>query len=315
MNKPKISVIIVYENEENLYNCVQSAVQQSFSNIEVICVNNGSNDNSENIVKEQAGIIDRIRLISIPDKTDKETAKKAGISIAEGEYVIFIENNETLEADFIKNMYVNVQNENKTELKTKYLYRRTFLENDKELSNLIEDRVNAVFANYTGFIDEQKAKIRSEFDNFYKVNIENIKNSTYEILTRFNALEKEFYSKDWQYQEKINNYNNEQKTLIEDKLNYIYRDIQQVYDYINSEINKKGTEINSIYAEITKNYKYTEEFTQNKIEEAIQKEKNKETDKEEKLNNLEKEITLRYVNLKRMMDLQFSEIKEKLNGG
>ena len=138
MSNPKVSVIIVYDNEVILYDCLQSNLQQSFSNIEIICVNNAAKDNAEKIVIEQAQKADRIKLISIPSKMENNLAKKAGLSVAVGEFVIFIENNEIVEPDFIKNIYLEAQTDKNIELKNNYLYRRAFIENDREMSTLID---------------------------------------------------------------------------------------------------------------------------------------------------------------------------------
>ena len=138
MSNPKVSVIIVYDNEVILYDCLQSNLQQSFSNIEIICVNNAAKDNAEKIVIEQAQKADRIKLISIPSKMENNLAKKAGLSVAVGEFVIFLENNEIVEPDFIKNIYLEAQTDKNIELKNNYLYRRAFIENDREMSTLID---------------------------------------------------------------------------------------------------------------------------------------------------------------------------------
>ena len=55
MMQPKISVVIIYSNSaDTIKECLNSVLHKSFLDIEIICVNNGSNENSENIVKEIA---------------------------------------------------------------------------------------------------------------------------------------------------------------------------------------------------------------------------------------------------------------------
>jgi len=189
MANPKISVIIVYKDNNGLHECIESAVQQSFSNIEVICVNNGSKDGAEKTAQDSAAKIDRIKLISLPSRLDDSSAKYAGLAAAEGEFAVFIENNEISSADFIKNLYLEAQKDAALEIKNKYLYRRSFLESGRETALLIKDA--AAFA-----ADELKKETKKEFDKFSRNNTESINGSTYSILTRFNALEKEFYDKD-----------------------------------------------------------------------------------------------------------------------
>lgn len=65
MQKPEISVIVPIYNVENyLTKCLDSLITQSFSNIEIICVNDGSTDNSLQIIKNYKEKDSRIKIIS-----------------------------------------------------------------------------------------------------------------------------------------------------------------------------------------------------------------------------------------------------------
>lgn len=315
MSTPKISVIIVYDNEKNLYDCVQSAIQQSFSNIEVICVNNGSKDNAENIVLEQAEKIDRIKLISMPDGVENETAKRAGLSIAKGEFVIFIENNEIIEADFIKNSYFEAVEAKKLELKDKYLYRRSFIENDREITSLVEDKVADCLSNYAEFTEDLRQKILIEFDKFNRNSVDNLKNSANDVFERFRAMEKEFYNKDWKNQERMKILENSLKSLMERKFNEVKTELEKIKNIMTEENIKQENIINQVYEEIENTRKYSIETAEDKAKEAVDKIANGDNGIYNKINELEKEIILRYVNLKRITDLQFDEIKNNSFGG
>ena len=93
MNKPKISVIIpVYNVEKYLAECLDSVANQTLKDIEIICVNDGSTDNSLLILKEYASKDSRIKII------DKENeglgyTRKAGLKITTGECKLFINKN------------------------------------------------------------------------------------------------------------------------------------------------------------------------------------------------------------------------------
>ena len=315
MSTPKISVIIVYDNEKNLYDCVQSAIQQSFSNIEVICVNNGSKDNAEHIVLEQAEKIDRIKLISMPDGVENETAKRAGLSIAKGEFVIFIENNEIIEADFIKNSYFEAVEAKKLELKDKYLYRRSFIENDREITSLVEDKVADCLSNYAEFTEDLRQKILIEFDKFNRNSVDNLKNSANDVFERFRAMEKEFYNKDWKNQERMKILENSLKSLMERKFNEVKTELEKIKNIMTEENIKQENIINQVYEEIENTRKYSIETAEDKAKEAVDKIANGDNGIYNKINELEKEIILRYVNLKRITDLQFDEIKNNSFGG
>lgn len=309
MNTPKISVIIVYGKEAGLYDCISSVLQQSFSNIEAVCVNNGSKDDAENTALELSQKADRIKLISIPEGISPDEAKKAGLSIAQGEFVIFIENNEIIEADFIKNLYVQLQKEKQLELKNKYLYRRSFIENDREISNLISDKILSEVSIFSDLFEEEKQKIKDEFDKLTRINAENIKNEVYEILSRFNSLEKLLYDKDKGVNERINALDNKLNIDLEDRLKNINENIEKAYSLIDSEIGRKSLELDELKEEISKIKDSMEETAQNKADRALEEAKKLTAGIEDKISALDREIVLRYVNLKRIIDAQIDSIK------
>ena len=64
MSSPKISIIIpAYNVEKYLESCLESVINQSFKDIEIICVNDFSTDNSYNIIKKYADTDNRIIII------------------------------------------------------------------------------------------------------------------------------------------------------------------------------------------------------------------------------------------------------------
>lgn len=100
MDSPKISIIIpVYNVEKHLESCLESVVNQSFKDIEIICVNDCSTDNSMDILKKYAEKDNRIIVI---DKTQNEgtmLARKSGVSAAKGKYIIFIDADDYIKED------------------------------------------------------------------------------------------------------------------------------------------------------------------------------------------------------------------------
>ena len=313
MNNIKISVIVIYKDEKNLENCINSLLKQTFTNIEIILVNNAAPDNTQNIVNKAVEQDERIKLITLPFENDEAFAKKAGLGISDGDFIFFINKNENIPTNFIMDKYVNSNIKENIKIKDNHLYRRSFLENDEEITGLIQEKIKQEIENYSKTIKEQKEEIKKEFDKFYQTNEENIKNNSYEITCRFNQLEKNFYEKDYLQKEYVKNTIEENNKYNEAAIKTVYEDISKIYDYINGEINKKGSEINKVYEEITKNYNYTEELIENKKNELIESSNNKANSLNEKVNELEKEIILRYTNLKRLMDMQLDDLKLKLN--
>lgn len=99
MQNRKISVIIpVYNTANYLERCLQSAVSQTYQNMEIICVDDGSTDGSEKIVDEFAAKDNRV--IAIHQKNQGESnARNRGLRAASGDYIGFMDCDDWLEPD------------------------------------------------------------------------------------------------------------------------------------------------------------------------------------------------------------------------
>ena len=87
--KYAISVIIpVYNVEQYLSRCLDSVLNQSFKDIQIICVNDGSKDNSLKILNDYAQKDDRILIISQENK-GLSGARNTGLDAVKGDYVFF----------------------------------------------------------------------------------------------------------------------------------------------------------------------------------------------------------------------------------
>ena len=309
MKQYKVSVILVYENDEQtIRDSIDSVLAQPFPNVEVICVNNGSNDGSEKILLNLTQKEDRIKLLKLPERKDISAAKSAGLGIASGKFVAFLKGSEKFSVDIINEIYYKPAI--KLETQNNKLYKRSYLENDGEIAEIAEQIFEKISQQNAVVIDEQVNKINSAFDEFQKITADNIKNSSYDLTCRFNQLEKVFYQKDYEYTNKIENSAKPYFENLEKNTKQIYEDIAKTYDYINSEINQKGCEINKLYEEITKNYHYTEGLIESKCNDVAAC--FDKSDIIERLEELEKEIVTRYVNLKRLLDMQADETEAKL---
>lgn len=91
---PKVSVIIpVYNVEEYLRQCLDSVINQTLKEIEIICVDDGSTDSSLEILKEYAAKDHRITLIT-QQNLHAGVARNAGLAVAKGEYVHFLDSDD-----------------------------------------------------------------------------------------------------------------------------------------------------------------------------------------------------------------------------
>ena len=94
MNNPKISVIIpVYNTETYLLECLDSIVNQTLKDIEIICVNDGSTDNSLSILKEYASKDNRIKIID-KENEGQGYSRKVGLDNSTGKYILFCDSDD-----------------------------------------------------------------------------------------------------------------------------------------------------------------------------------------------------------------------------
>ena len=103
---PKVSIIVpVYNVEKYVDKCIQTLINQTLEDIEIIIVNDGSTDNSRNIIKEYEH--------TFPDKIkcyDKENgglsdARNYGMKFASGEYIAFLDSDDYVELNMYEKMY------------------------------------------------------------------------------------------------------------------------------------------------------------------------------------------------------------------
>jgi len=100
-NNIKVSVVVpVYNVEKYLAKCIESILEQTYTNWELILVNDGSSDNSGKIADEYAGRDSRIKVIH-QKNSGVSTARNAGIEIAEGDYVCFADSDDYLMPEYI----------------------------------------------------------------------------------------------------------------------------------------------------------------------------------------------------------------------
>lgn len=97
IGKPVISIIIpVYNVERYLSQCLDSVIKQTYANLEIICVNDGSTDSSLNILEDYAGKDSRIVII---DQLNQglSGARNSGMKIATGDFIMFLDSDDWVE--------------------------------------------------------------------------------------------------------------------------------------------------------------------------------------------------------------------------
>lgn len=98
-NSPKLSIIVpVFRVEQFLNKCVDSILNQTYRNLEVILVDDGSTDNCPRICDEYSQADPRVRVIH-KKNGGLCSARNAGLDIATGEYVTFVDSDDWIEPD------------------------------------------------------------------------------------------------------------------------------------------------------------------------------------------------------------------------
>lgn len=105
MENIKISVIIpVYKTEKFLEKCIRSVMNQTLKELEIICINDGSPDNSLKILKSLEREDKRLKIIN-QENQGVSKARNTAITIAKGKYCINIDSDDWIEKNYLEEMY------------------------------------------------------------------------------------------------------------------------------------------------------------------------------------------------------------------
>lgn len=131
-NNIKISIIVpVYNTSKFLEKCIRSIMEQDFRDIEIICVNDGSTDNSLEILNKLSKEDSRLKII---DKKNEgaSKARNVALEVAQGKYCLNIDSDDWIEQGYIKALYERAEKDNL----------------DITISNIIFDYFNDSSKNY-----------------------------------------------------------------------------------------------------------------------------------------------------------------------
>ena len=143
--KSLISIIIpVYNVETYLVECIESVLKQTYQNIEILLIDDGSPDNSGKICDEYAKKDSRVRVIH-KENGGVSSARNVGLEQAKGEYLTFVDSDDFVDECYVEKMYDNLQ------------------ENNSDL----------VFCSYSNYIDGKSEKSKEKLPENLKVDIQN----------------------------------------------------------------------------------------------------------------------------------------------
>lgn len=96
-DSPLISIVVpVYNAEKYLEQCLDSLIQQSYINIEIICIDDGSKDYSSEVVEEYMRRDNRVKLIK-QENTGVSGTRNKGINYTQGEYIMFVDSDDWID--------------------------------------------------------------------------------------------------------------------------------------------------------------------------------------------------------------------------
>lgn len=192
-DKVKISVIVpVYNVERYLDRCVKSIVSQTYSNLEIILVDDGSTDNSGNLCDDFRDA--RIRVIHKKNE-GLGKARNAGIKYATGKYIMFVDSDDYIDKTMVANLYNSLRKNNADTCIGGF--KRVF-------SNKIEEYKNK-YSNHTFYGDEVLTEVLVKMFGKNSKNDDHIEMSAWKVLfdsqiiRKYDILfpsEREFISED-----------------------------------------------------------------------------------------------------------------------
>ena len=110
--KVKVSIVIpCYNAEKYIKKCLDSIFAQTFKNFELICVNDGSTDSTLDILNEYAKKNSCMTVITKKNEGGKNTTK-FGVSLANGEYICAIDNDDYVAPDYLQKLYTAITKNN-----------------------------------------------------------------------------------------------------------------------------------------------------------------------------------------------------------
>jgi len=289
-----VSIVIpVYNKEKHLDNCLESILSQTYKNIEIIIINDGSKDKSDKIIRRWLSKDSRIRYYTQTNQ-GVASARNKGISLARGDFIYFLDADDVVKKDAIKKLITNAIETNadlivanfstkrgegyfknksfkesilrKKDLKTTEVKADMFFINGRSLSSVCNKLFKRSFLLKTNikFEDKVFAEDRlfnlKQYINFPVISIINEYTYIYNVVkdSRSRTINNNFYNEYILLFHSFYNYLEEKEMFLENQdlaqFTILY-DMEKIFDYIYDNSNKKIKDINSIVKLLKKDKK------------------------------------------------------------
>lgn len=140
----KISIIIpVYNVEKYIENCINSILNNTFKNIEIICINDGSTDNSLKILNELSQKEKRLKVFS-QNNQGAGAARNYGLLLAKGKYIYFMDSDDTIHKRALEYLFFEMEKNNLDML----MFSATTIFQSNKIKDKYYDYENAYKRNY-----------------------------------------------------------------------------------------------------------------------------------------------------------------------
>lgn len=148
-----LSVIIpCYNRPDTLRNTLERCRQQTMRDMEMLCVDDGSTDKTPEVVEQFQMADPRIRLVRLPSNSGPGLARNAGLKVASGDYVAFLDSDDWPEKnDFYERLYQLARRENAPIVKGEYFF-PTYQETDADYNQFLKTAKNCFCKNYCAAI-------------------------------------------------------------------------------------------------------------------------------------------------------------------
>ena len=108
----KVSIVVpIYNTENYVERCLDSLLKQTLTDIEIICVNDASTDASLTVVEKKANNDRRIKIINHKHNFGTGQARKHGVEVANGEYILFVDSDDSLKSNACEELYKKIKKE------------------------------------------------------------------------------------------------------------------------------------------------------------------------------------------------------------
>lgn len=97
-------IIPTFNAAKNIRKCLDSILNQTFSDFEVLVINDGSTDETENILEEYSSKFSNIRVFNFSN-SGVGISRRRGISLAQGEYLIFVDSDDSINSGLLYELY------------------------------------------------------------------------------------------------------------------------------------------------------------------------------------------------------------------